>query len=516
MNRWFNTAGPCDPEIHYMLSPHTRLPQVERLIQQRSYFVLYAPHQTGKTTAMLSLARELTASGQYVSVLLSVEAGSAFNQDPLLAEGAILGNWYNSATARLPVALHPTPWPDAEPGSRIRAVLQAWAREARRPLVVFIDEIDSLRDETLIMVLRQLRDGYADRPHAFPHSLALIGLRDVRDYKVASEGRDRSSPSNPFNVKAESITLRPFARDEVAMLYQQHTNATGQLFTPEATARAFALTQGQPWLVNALARQVVEVLVPNVNIPITVEHIGAAKELLIERQDTHLDSLAERLCEPRVRHIIEPMLAGRTLEHVPPDDIRFVLDLGLCRLDLLDGLIVANPIYQEVLPRVLATTAYASIPRLQPDWLTTQEQLDIHRLLEAFLTFWRQHGEMLLSTAPYQEIAPHIVLMAFLQRVVDGKGTLEREYAIGSGRMNICLRYGPQTVGMAVKVWRAGRPDPLAEGLTQLDGYLDGLGLTAGWLIIFDQRSGLPPIAERTTTETATTPDGRAITAIRG
>ena len=60
MARWFNIAGPCDPRDHYMLPATARLPEAMRLIAQKNYFVLHAPRQTGKTTAMLALARELT------------------------------------------------------------------------------------------------------------------------------------------------------------------------------------------------------------------------------------------------------------------------------------------------------------------------------------------------------------------------------------------------------------------------------------------------------------------------
>jgi hypothetical protein len=301
----------------------------------------------------------------------------------------------------------------------------------------------------------------------------------------------------------------------VVDLYAQHTADTGQVFTPAALEHTFALTQGQPWLVNALARQAVEVLVPDPTVPVDVPQIDAAKERLIERQDTHLDSLAERLREERVRRIIEPMLAGQQLADVPAEDIQFVLDLGLCRMDPRGGLVIANPIYREVLPRVLTITPSASLPRITATWLTPTGALDPPRLLEAFLAFWRQHGEPLLRSAPYAEIAPHLVLMAFLHRVVNSGGTLEREYAIGTDRMDLCLRYGNVTLGIELKVWRDGRSDPLAAGLEQLDSYLAGLGLPSGWLVIFDQRSNQPPIAERTFTEEATTTSGRPVTVIR-
>ncbi len=515
MERFFNTAGPCKPDIHYMLPPLDRLPGVRRIIDRQGYFGMHAPRQTGKTTAMMALGKELTASGRYVSVLVSMEVGAPFSHDPGAAELAILDAWRRAASARLPDHLQPPEWPEGKAGQRISSVLTAWASTASRPLVLFLDEIDALADDALISVLRQLRDGYPDRPQTFPWSLALIGLRDVRDYKVASGGSDRLNTSSPFNIKVESLTLRAFTADEIAKLYQQHTIETGQAFTPQALQRAFELTQGQPWLVNALARQAVQVVAPDPSQPVTATHIEQARDILIARQDTHLDSLAERLRHPRVRHVIEPMLAGHALGNVPPDDIQYVLDMGLCRMDPIGGLTIANPIYREVLPRVLAGTPIASLPRIQPTWLQPDGRLNIDRLLQAFLAFWRRHGQALLGSAPYHEIAPHLVLMAFLHRVANAGGTLEREYAIGSGRMDLYLRYGPDVLAMELKVWRDGERDPLNEGLEQLERYLGGLGLDSGWLVIFDRRSEQAPISERTSTEQAVTHSKRAITVIR-
>ncbi|MDF5729641.1 MAG: AAA family ATPase, partial [Rhizonema sp. PD38] len=290
MSRWFNTAGPCKADIHYMLSPTGRLPNLQQVIAQENYFVIHAPRQTGKTTAMLSLAEELTNSGRYAAVMVSAEVGSPYSHDPGAAELAILPTWRDTIADSLPHDLQPPTWHYQEPGQRIRAGLRAWAQAAKRPLVLFIDEIDSLQDETLISFLRQLRDGYRGRPKNFPLSIGLIGLRDVRDYKVASGGSDRLNTSSPFNIKVSSITLRNFNALEVGELYQQHTEDTGQVFTTEAIETAFELTQGQPWLVNALAKEVVEEMVKDRNVTITQEHILKAKEILILRQDTHLDS----------------------------------------------------------------------------------------------------------------------------------------------------------------------------------------------------------------------------------
>ncbi len=515
MPRWFNIAGPCKPDKHYMLPPTSRLPDLETLIEQESYFVVHAPRQTGKTTAMLALAQQLTASGRYAAVMVSVEVGSAFNHDPSAAELAILGSWRNTIEDYLPNELQPPAWVYHAPGQRIRENLRAWSRQIPRPLIIFIDEIDSLQDQTLISVLRQLRDGYSNRPENFPSSVGLIGLRDVRDYKVASGGSDRLNTASPFNIKVSSITLRNFHASEVQELYQQHTEATGQIFTPSATATAFDLTQGQPWLVNALAKEVVEKLVKDRSIAITKEHILQAKEILIFRLDTHLDSLAERLREPRIKAIIQPMLAGLELGDIPNDDIQFVIDLGLCKIHPQGGLTMANPIYREVLPRVLTVTPMASLPMIAPTWLTSEGELNKDGLLAAFIKFWRQHGEPLLGSTGYHEIAPHIVLMAFLHRVANGGGTLEREYAIGSDRMDLCLRYKAVTLGIELKVWREKKRDPQTEGIEQLESYLARLGLDEGWLFVFDRRQNALPIEERLSTQVVMTENQRAITVIR-
>jgi hypothetical protein len=512
--RFFNTAGPNQVERHYTLPVLARLPQVRRLVDRGLYFVVHAPRQVGKTTSLLGFGHELTAEGGYVAILVSMEAGAPFSHDVGAAELAILGAWSDRARAWLPPELRPPPWPDAAPGQRISAALRAWAEAAPRPLVIFLDEIDALQDEALISVLRQIRDGYGNRPGGFPHSLALVGLRDVRDYKVASGGGGRSGTASPFNIKSDSITLRNFTRAEVAELYGQHTAETGQVFLSEAIDRAFLLTQGQPWLVNALAAQLTDVLVPDRGEPIGAARVDEAAEILIRRQDTHLDSLIERLREPRVRAVIEPMLAGEMLGDVPEDDLRFVEDLGLVRRSDAGGLVVANPIYREVIVRTLSGTARASLPQIPVTWLTPEGRLDKDRLLASFLDFWQQHGEPLLRTAPYHEVAPHLVMMAFLHRVVNG-GSIEREYAIGSGRMDLCLRFAGETLAIEIKVWRPGRPDPLARGLAQLDRYLAGLGQDSGWLVIFDRRPGLSPVGERLATSVERSPAGRQVTVIR-
>ncbi len=516
MPRWFNTAGFCNPQNHYMIPALRRLPELRGIIDRQGYFVLHAPRQVGKTTSLLSLAAELTAEGRYAAVLVSMLVGAGSPGDTGAAELAILDSWRKAAQIQLPPELQPPPWPDAPPAGRIGAALGAWAKASPRPLVVFLDEVDALRDSVLLSVLRQLQEGYRNRPDAFPSSLALIGLRDVSDYKIAEDGREHLGTASPFNIMVRSITLRNFTRDEVAELYQQHTDDTGQGFEAEAVDQVFALTQGQPWIVNALALEIVDTLVTDRAKAITVVDVNRAKEILLSRRETHWRSLTARVREPRIKSILEPMLAGSELDDVPEDDRQFALDLGLIRHDTTGGLVMANPMYREVIARVLTSGPQDSMPQIKPIWLKPDGSLDRDRLLDSFLAFWRQHAEPLLGTTPYHEVAPHLVLMAYLHRVANGGGTIEREYAVGRGRLDLCVRYRGEILAIELKVWRDKRADPLGEGLEQIDEYLAGLGVNEGWLVIFDRRTGAAALAERTAVERAQTAAGRDVVVIRG
>jgi len=526
--KYFNTAGLCVPERHYMLPPEPRLPGARELVDNWQYFIVHAPRQTGKTTALSALAQELTTEGRQVALMVSCERAEAAGDDYAAAELQLLDALRSEARFRRlpPEWMPPDPWPDAEPGSRLFNGLQDWALKCPLPLALFFDEIDALRGQSLISVLRQLRDGFRVHPHAFPASVMLCGLRDVRDYKAASGGEpSRLGTASPFNIAVKSLRIRDFSFDDITELYKQHTEETGQEFTLEAVERAFAYTQGQPWLVNALAREVINEMHVEPPVPISAEHIDTAKERLILTRASHLDSLASKLNEPRVRRVIEPLIAGTfpDVDAVYDDDVAYVQDLGLVAQG--NPVRIANPIYREVIVRVLGAGFERVVTDSPREFLLPDGRLDFRMLLEQFAAFWIEGGENLADGASYRESGAQLVFMAYLQRIVNGwrcvgQQSVSREYGVGTGRIDLQVRkpYGDhqqQLEGIELKVWRKGRPDPLAEGLRQIDEYLARLGLDTGTLIIFDRRPDAAPIYERTQFTVERTPSGKAITLLR-
>jgi hypothetical protein len=524
--RRFNTTGPCRLEYNYMIPPERRLPEAVGLVDQQAYFALHAPRQTGKTTTMIALARRLTEAGRYAALYFTCEEASVFPEDVAAAEKVIASSIAGAAELHLPEPLRPPPRGDADPGTILAALLTRWAKACPRPLVLIFDEIDSLEGSTLTAVMRQLRAGFYERPATFPWSIVLCGMRDVRDYKVASGGGPvRLGSSSPFNIKQTSLRLGNFDEAEVRELYAQHTAETGQVFTEDAIARAWELTEGQPWLVNALAQEVVEQLKIPPSEPISAAHMDEAKERLILARATHLDSLLARLREDRVQRVLEPILAGDLPEQDPlDDDYQYVGDLGLIAPGVVPR--IANPIYREIIFRVLAVGTERSITVDPRSYVAPDGRIDMARLLHDFADFWRENGDILAGRMPYPEVATQLVLMGWLHRLVNGGGFIDREVGIGRKRIDLLVRWpytdasgkrAVQRTAIELKVWRDRdkKGDPTPQGLVQLDDYLARLGLDEGVLVVFDCRAKAPPIEDRTRFEDTATASGRKVTLLR-
>ncbi|HAP43030.1 MAG: hypothetical protein A2087_11465 [Spirochaetes bacterium GWD1_61_31] len=491
MSRFFNTTGPCNPEDHYILPPEQRLvhAQLSRYIGSKLYWVLHAPRQIGKTTFLQSWMRQLNTSGQAVACYVSVETCQAF-PDAADAIPAVVHAIREFANAFLPKDQVP-PLPDSTASSALSQILTEWAAlVAPKPLVVLFDEVDVLEDQAMVSFLRQLRSGFARRGVGqFPVSVALVGLRDLRDYLIKSKDGVTLNPGSPFNIKQESATLSNFSAEDVIALASQHTAETGQTFSPEALALVFELTQGQPWLTNSLLQNCVWNLCPD-GQPVGVDHIRVAKEQLIQARAVHLDSLAERLRDPRIKRIIQSIMVGESDPQLTVgDDFQLALDLGLVRREQGTPAI-ANPIYREVIARVLSQGMQDAIPAPEFAWARPDGRLNMDSLLREFQKFWRRHADLWEAKSDYTEAFPHLLLMAFLQRVTNGGGRIEREYAAGRGRMDLAVLYGGAWDIIELKLVHPqdGRAVTVETGLRQCLRYRDQIDPAAScWLVVFDR-----------------------------
>lgn len=497
MSKHFNTAGPCFPDEHYMLPAQERCRGLMEIIDQKHYFVLHAARQSGKTTLLLDLVKQLNDSGKYYAMYCSLESVQGI-VEPEKGIPAIINEL--RAEVEFHALLSSFKFAEsvnqADFSTSLRVALAHFCQEVKKPLVILFDEVDCLSNGTLIAFLRQLRYGYISRDRIpFVHSVALVGMRNIRDYKSRiRDDRETLGSASPFNIVSETLTLRNFTQAEIVRLYTQHTEQTGQAFASEVTELVYRYTQGQPWLVSAIAREIVErILEFDYTQQITPEHVDQAVQNIILRRDTHIDSLLERLKEARVRKIVEPVIIGKTegLDRLD-DDYQYTLDLGLLR-EFEKKLIPSNPIYTEIMIRVLSSRSQMEMDNLEyppsvPAYLVNG-RFDMRRLLGDFQAFWRENSDIWIERYEYKEAAPHLILQAFLQRILNGGGAITREMAAGSGRLDLCVHYQGARYPIELKLRYSDKT--LQEGKAQLARYMEKLGCAEGWLLIFDRRPAI-------------------------
>ncbi len=506
MERFFNTAGPNRPKEQYTIDPLSRfdLDDILMFIRQKKYFVLHAPRQTGKTSCMLALRDYLNSHGDYIAVYANVEGGQAYRNNVTKVVGATC----DIIAQEVRLVLH-DPMPEQilkkikqeKADVMLTQYLTALSESLPKPLVLFIDEIDALVGDSLVSVLRQIRSGYANRPVAFPSSIVLCGVRDVRDYRIVLSNQDIVTGGSAFNIKAESLHLGNFTPEEVRQLYQQHTDETGQEFDEACFPMIWEATEGQPWLVNALGYEVTIRMKENRDrtVRIIPEMIYRAQERIIYRRDTHIDILIDKLKEPRVKRVIEPILANSEEvdeELMSDEDILYVKDMGLVVKERGKPIRISNAIYREIIPRELTASTQQQLLQ-NPMWYQNPDNsINMEKLLLDIQQFFRQNSDSWIGKFDYAEAGPQLLLQAFLQRIVNGGGYIDREYGLGRRRTDLLIRKpltdgygGPiQRIVLELKIKRGSLDTVIQDGLRQTFEYMDSVGsVDEGHLIIFDR-----------------------------
>jgi hypothetical protein len=521
-----------------MLPVISRIPEADKMIEGSFYFIIHAPWQSGKTTFLQFLTKQINSEGERYALYCSLASLRKISDRKEaidnIAEQINYELHQSESTALQDLAYTFDLLPKLEATVKIKFLLNYLSVKLDKDFVVFFDEADCLSEFPLITFLAQLRDGYILRKSTkrskFPSSIALVGMRDIRDYLTeARHGAESSGETSPFNIKRKAFTLPKFSLDEVKTLYHQHTDASGQIFEPEAIKRAWYWSEGQPWLVNALALETVdEILNNDYSIAITKDLIDQAAEAIIKRRDTHIDSLLERLQERRVVEVMDSVFAGTPgKKPKKPSDRQYCIDLGLVVETDNQMLRPANPMYSEVMSRMLTDEIQAALDnQISLFQWENNGIIFMSEILKRFQSFWRENAfsfplrindvdwrtrEVIqneLDSLPlaynlnesdtmsfigrvrnviarqYDEAAYSLILMAYLQKVVNGGALVHRQFCQGRGSVDLCVIHKSRYYLVEVKL--LGQKS-LDESLNQLSGYLDTSGENEGWLVIFDR-----------------------------
>ncbi|MDR1041882.1 MAG: AAA-like domain-containing protein [Deltaproteobacteria bacterium] len=540
----FNTFGPCNPEVDYMIPSLEREPAVMPLIDKGIYFAIHAPRQSGKTTLLSSLTNKINEDGKYYPLYCSlaptIEADSKEQASEIIFEIIIdalklsIAPCLNRLTGQLPE------FSMKNSTALMGRLLTYICTNIDKPLVVFFDEADSIPENATLSFLAQIRDGFNKRKifnnNAFPKSIALVGLRDLKDYRTHDQpDNPKRLKLSPFNIQHLPLGVPNFSKDQIRALYKQHTVASGQVFRKSSIEKVWEWTEGQPWLVNALARDIIgKQLDDDYSIAVDGSHVDKAANELIKRNEVHLSSLIDRLNEPRVRMV---MAAIVSVSDVPvgslsEDDIKYCVDLGLLKLgnDGLNDCAPANLIYNEVIFRALSSKLGINPKNVPENKWMDGKVLDMTGLLRAFQDFWLENAEILskdnnndeLIDAIIEEVLSSknhhgnietttpakkaqirknvsklikeslcvLVLCAFLQRVLNGGAeTVRRQHSLGSKFLDICVYYKEIPYPIEVKIKGTVTTE---SGIIQLLGYIGRCKTSQGWLVEFDRNPNKP------------------------
>lgn len=488
--REFNTSGPNNPDIHYTVM---REALIEKALAQIAhpadpkggrYFTLYAPRQTGKTTFVEQLMRRLDRE-QFFPALISFEALAGAEEPVFYRElGKVLERMGD----------FPFPIPAMSSKYDLMNFLAALKTQMPQKFCLIIDEFDGLNAPYLGDLLHVLRQVYHARGQKYNlHSLILIGVRNLTEINL-----ERASP---FNTNDE-IRLGFFTREETLDLMAQYEAESGQQFAPEAKARLFYETQGQPGLINALCRKMVEDLNPGLDKILDAKIADEVVERFIRVEISKNVSNIMNKAREAEDHIIELFNTSAKIPfHVDLEWQKFLWVHGVIDVEDTGGkekyVKFACPLYQKKLyyffkPQIDEARFYVPINVSYQSFLSPEGKLDLLALLQAYQAYVNRRGKKAFAHARKRkdgrlvEAAYHYSLDTFLSsamQYLDGQSHVE--FPTGNGKVDIFIFRQDRKYILEVKNYTG--EDQLTKAKAQAVRYAKSEGLPEAYLVIFSE-----------------------------
>ncbi len=346
--RIFESSGIVNPEGAYYVRldnvTNTYKQDIKTMIDRGRYFSMFAPRQSGKTTFLDGIRKELHNDQSYVVIILSFERYKDLDKTQFYE--LIEEELYSQLVSRLREV-------NCEKIEKVEQFLNShhltghisfgklFAELNRiitfKKIVIFIDEFDGIPTNELANFLTALRDlyqKYKGVKQKALYSIGLIGIRNITKLVVGGV--------SPFNI-ADQVDLPPFSLKNVQDLYAQYTEETNQPVTEEAVKMIYEETGGQPWLVNRLGTIKTIDIKPHTVEPIDRKDVEKAIRLLLKEKNDHFDNLYEKAKQYKETFV---EIVFDHVEYNPDDEDQGWLEqYGLIK-DKDGHAVVANNIYK--------------------------------------------------------------------------------------------------------------------------------------------------------------------------
>ncbi|MCK5507491.1 MAG: ATP-binding protein, partial [Desulfobacterales bacterium] len=275
--RYFNTSGPCNPKEHYTVMRKALIDRGQDKVQKGRYFTIFAPRQSGKTTYFQLLIQELKKEA-YAPIWISFEN----------LKTATRAEFYEALNHRIHREL--TAYNikiDYEIKNQLH--LERFFEQIQnqsRLIVLVIDEFEGIPDVVLSEFMHTFREMYHQKQYHALHSLILVGVSTIAELIVSS--------ASPFNI-VDELKISYFTFEEVNELIQEYSAESAQPFDKEVIKAVYENTKGQPGLVCGLCAYLIEEVVTDRSISVTMNDLyKTLKHFLTKRFDKNIVNIVQK------------------------------------------------------------------------------------------------------------------------------------------------------------------------------------------------------------------------------
>lgn len=503
--RHFSSYGPVDREAHFAVERRALVDQcVTQLVGLPNesgghYFTIWGPRQSGKTWVMRQAIKAIRD-----------QVGDRFLVGAITLQGVVEGDDDNEHVASFLEQVPHLLWEGFDLKLTEAPKTQAdWFKVfARaegvfdRPVILLLDEFDSLPPKLIDRLVATFRKMYLARDRYWLHGLALVGVRAVLGIE--------SLRGSPFNVQ-RSLQIPNLTRDEVVDLYAQYQSESHQVITPDVVSAVYDVTRGQPGLVSWFGELLTEKHNPGIDkiIDIDVWHRIYARALAVEFNNTTLNLMKKARGEHR------PWV----LKLFTDPNVPFSMDKDWCNYLFTNGIVdeafvddpdkqggrayvcrFSSPFVQRRLYAALTDDMFGdkgplpSIPVGDAmEDVFTAEGLCIPPLLARYRDYLNRLkdkgidpwvGQPRRQDLHYTEAVGHFHLYAWLQNALRGYPcAIIPEFPTGNGKVDLVIQTRVSRALIEVKSF-VSMPQ-LAASRKQAATYAKKLGLSAAAVAVF-------------------------------
>ena len=465
--REFNTAGPCNPKLHYTVLREDLIVQGKEKVRKGRYFTLFAPRQSGKTTYFQLLSQALKAEN-FIPIWITFEDLKSATKEV----------FYQDLNHQLHHALQKYKITSESQITNQVDLRNLFEGIQHKSIVLIIDEFEGIPAIVLSEVMHAFRRMYHQKEDHALHSLLLIGVSTIAEL-VTSE-------ASPFNI-VEELQISYFTESEVTHLIKEYVNESGQQFDTQVIKAIYDNTKGQPGLVCALAAHLLQT-VPHRTV--TMEDFGGTLDyFLTAKYNKNILNIIQKSKEKQ-DFMYRLLFGDQAMDfNIYHQDIAYLYANGV--IDNIKAVVgIPVPLYSKCIisafrPMVNGERSHYGLKvNTSFEEYMQDNGLNMHAILNKYTQYIRKRGFKAFDTKKLKEGAWHYSLDGFINFFIEAlEGHTFTEVPSGAGRTDILIVYKTYRYLIETKVF--SNNTLLKRGKGQLAEYLKSEDLEEGYYVVF-------------------------------